>query len=577
ARGPTGPDAVASGIERIRERLVTAMPTDVVFGWVAPIVVTLLGGFLRFNRLSQPGAVVFDETYYAHDAYSLLRKGVELNDSLTGPGYVVHPPLGKWMIAAGEALFGSGGTFTDHGRIFPSGYFGWRVSAAVVGTLAILVLARTARRMFRSTLLGCVAGLLLALDGLEFVQSRTSMLDIFLMFWMLAGFACLVADRDDGRRRLAERLPAGGVSGWGPWLGVRWWRVGAGVCLGAAIGTKWSGTFFLPAFLILAFAWDAGARRTAGVRPCLRAALVVDTLPSLVPFVVLPVAVYTASWTGWFLADGATAYDHDKYVQAGQSWLGHDWAVFRGWIAYQKEALSFHTGLDTGHTYKSRPFTWQLLARPVAYFYDSPTRGQLGCTVATCSREVLDIGTPVIWWAAIPALVVTAWRWISRHDWRAAAVIVCYVFAWTPWFEPDSNGRTMFLFYMLPAVPFMVLGLTLCIGWALGPARGGLDRIRGRAARRSASVAAAGGAADARRLWAAIGTGFYLLLVVANFSYLYPVLAAKTIPYSSWHDRMWFGSQCTATMKTVVTTPSPGKTVTSQVPDTTKEVAPCWI
>jgi dolichyl-phosphate-mannose--protein O-mannosyl transferase len=37
-------------------------------------------------------------------------------------------------------------------------------------------------------------------------------------------------------------------------------------------------------------------------------------------------------------------------------------------------------------------------------------------------------------------------------------------------------------------------------------------------------------------------TGAYLLAVLVNFAYLYPILAAKAIPYSSWLARMWFHS-----------------------------------
>ena len=57
--------------------------------------------------------------------------------------------------------------------------------------------------MTRSTLLGCVAGLLMALDGLELVLSRTAILDIFVMFWVLAAFGLMVIDRDRTRARLA--------------------------------------------------------------------------------------------------------------------------------------------------------------------------------------------------------------------------------------------------------------------------------------------------------------------------------------------------------------------------------------
>ena len=144
------------------------------------------------------------------DALGILRFGVEHNYVSNRNGmlvrgdpriftdggeFVVHPPFGKVLIAAGEWLFG----------LSP---FGWRFAAAVVGSLSILLLARIARRMTRSTLLGCFAGLLLALDGLEFVMSRTALLDIFVMFWVLAAFGCLVVDRDVYRARLADAAAA---------------------------------------------------------------------------------------------------------------------------------------------------------------------------------------------------------------------------------------------------------------------------------------------------------------------------------------------------------------------------------
>ena len=180
-----------------------------VWGWVWPLLIAVIGGVLRMLRLDHPGELVFDETYYVKDAHSVAHHGVELkweedaNDkfaagdfsALSGdPSYVVHPPLGKWMLGAGQLLFDGG-----------ANPFGWRFAAALIGTLTIVIIARIAIRMFGSVWLGTAAALLLAADGQHFVHSRTGLLDIFVMFFVLIAFWLLLIDRDDARRKILQR------------------------------------------------------------------------------------------------------------------------------------------------------------------------------------------------------------------------------------------------------------------------------------------------------------------------------------------------------------------------------------
>ncbi|TNM59263.1 phospholipid carrier-dependent glycosyltransferase, partial [Streptomyces sp. NP160] len=155
------------------------------------------------------------------------------------------PSVGKWMIAIGEQLFGVQSSF------------GWRFSSALFGTLCVLLVARATRRLLGSTLLGTTAGLLLAVDGLSLVMSRTGILDVFLAFWVLVAFSLLLLDRDWMRRRLAAAVVSG--AGW-PRLWWRPWRLAAVVALALSCGVKWSGLYFTAAFLVMSVLWDVAAR-----------------------------------------------------------------------------------------------------------------------------------------------------------------------------------------------------------------------------------------------------------------------------------------------------------------------------
>ncbi|MFI6639317.1 dolichyl-phosphate-mannose--protein mannosyltransferase [Streptomyces sp. NPDC050504] len=498
--------------------------------WGGPLLVALVAGALRFWHLDRPKAVIFDETYYAKDAWALVNQGYEgawrLKDVdklilkypgdvkvPTEPSYVVHPPMGKWVIGLGEQLFG----------LNP---FGWRFMVALLGTLSVLMLCRIGRRLFRSTFLGCLAGLLLAVDGLHFVMSRTALLDMVLMFFVVAAFGCLLIDRDRSRERLAAALPvdADGVlrpdAGVAETLRLGWrpWRLAAGVLLGLACGTKWNGLYVLAAFGLLTVAWDVGARRVAGaVRPYAAVAKR-DLLPAFVSTVPVAIATYLATWTGWIVGD--KGYYRDWATTGGKggnfTWLP-DW--LRSLWHYENEVYKFHVGLTDGHTYDSNPWSWIVVGRPVSYYYEDVKPGVDGCGAPVggekCASEVLALGTPLLWWAACFALVYVLWRWFFRRDWRAGAIACGVAAGWVPWFFYQE--RTIFLFYAVVFVPFLCLAVTMMIGAMLGPP----------------------GADERRRAVGAIGAGVLVLLIIWNFIYFWPLYTGDPIPLEEWRNRMW--------------------------------------
>ncbi|MEA5456190.1 phospholipid carrier-dependent glycosyltransferase [Sinomonas sp. JGH33] len=493
--------------------------------WAIPLASALIAGILRFTDLQRPHSLIFDETYYVKDAYSYLQSGYERNwgDSanekfLVGdfsglqstPEYVVHPPVGKWMIAFGMWLFG------------PSSSFGWRFSAALVGTLSVALLAWAAYKLFRSAVLAGTAGLLLAVDGHHLTMSRIGILDIFLSFWLLAAFCALLKDRDDGRRRLAARLgrlarpdgrlPATALAA-GPWLGVRWWRIAAGVCLGLAVGVKWSALAFVAAFGLMTVLWDASARRRAGIRAWLPAAVVRDAPLAAVSIVVVGGLVYLSTWTGWFLsADGYFRHWAETHPDPLWSWIP---ASLRSLAHYHLEAYSFHTGLSASHPYASSPWSWLVQGRPTSFYYVEPSDG---CTAGHCSSAILSVGNPLIWWAATAALAVGVLMWAGRRDWRIGAALCGVAAGYLPWFMYPE--RTMFAFYEVSFEPFLILVLAYVLGLVLG-------RPADPPWRRQAGL---------------LGIGVYLVLVLVVSAYFMPIWTAQTIPYGEWRLHMWMPS-----------------------------------
>lgn len=501
-------------------------------GWVGPLLVTLVAGLLRFWNLGSPRAVIFDETYYAKDAWALVHRGFEVNwdknandlvlqthGHLAIPAdaaYVVHPPVGKYVIGLGELMFG----FNP---------FGWRFMTALLGTLSVLMICRIGRRMFRSTFLGCLAGALLAVDGLHFVMSRTSLLDGVLMFFVVAAFGCLLIDRDRSRARLAAALPVGPDGLVRPnaqvadsvRLGWRPWRWAAGLMLGLAIGTKWNGLYILVAFCVMAVLWDVGARRVAGARYPRLAVLKHDLGITFLATVPVSVAVYLLSWLGWILSptNGTGGYFRNWAITDGR---GGAWSFLPDWLRslwhYEHEVYEFHLHLDSPHTYQSNPWSWLVLGRPVSYFYESPSPGTDGCPADAgqkCAREVLALGTPLLWWAACFAIVYILWRWAFRRDWRAGAIACAIAAGYLPWFLYQE--RTIFFFYAVVFVPFLCLAVAMMIGAILGPP----------------------GSSDTRRVVGATSAGVLVLLIAWNFIYFWPLFTGTAIPIDSWRARMW--------------------------------------
>ncbi|HEX6262489.1 MAG TPA: phospholipid carrier-dependent glycosyltransferase [Actinomycetota bacterium] len=440
------------------------------------LVITAAAGFSRFWTLGRPAEKVFDEVYYASDAclyagHPFEACGLESEAERSW----VHPPLGKWLIALGIDAFGNDP-------------FGWRFTAALAGTTSVALAGAFAFLLWGRPLWAGVAALLLATEHLHVVQSRVAMLDIFLAFFVLLGFTLLLWDRVR-QKRLDAVVAANEAT---PFLappGPRWIRVAAGASFAAATASKWSGIFAWLGGLVLAVMWERGRRARAGVERPLLSALRQEWASLALAFIAAPLLVYLASWLRW-LGD-------------------HGWSLPRLWSNHLSMA-NYHLGLEpfteSGepiHPYMSEAWTWLLLLRPVAYYYES---------MGDRAAEILGIGNPVLFWGALVFLPYLAFAWVRRRDWRAGAILVPVFVLFAPWLFVT---RPLFLFYMVPVTPFLALGATYALR--------DVSRLRG-------------AGRPAPRLGAAVAVA----VAVGLFVFFWPVLIGDPISKRAWDARIWF-------------------------------------
>src|SRR6202790_3293956 len=103
--------------------------------------------------------------------------------------------------------------------------------------------------------------------------------------------------------------------------------------------------------------------------------------------------------------------------------------------------------------------------RPVLYAIEQygPDQHRGDCRAAGgCVKAEMLVGTPALWWLAVPVLLWAAWRAFLRRDWRYAVILVGYCAGWLPWFA--DIDRQMYFFYAATMAPFLVMAIALTLG-----------------------------------------------------------------------------------------------------------------
>ncbi|MGV8897250.1 MAG: dolichyl-phosphate-mannose--protein mannosyltransferase [Rhodoglobus sp.] len=431
--------------------------------WGAPALVVVIASITRLVGLAHPASLVFDETFYVKDAWTLFNLGYEgswpaeadaqfnagaTDVFTTDPAFVVHPPLGKWFIGLGMGWLGSDNPV------------GWRIATVLAGILAVVLLMIVAKMLFRSTLLATIAGLLFAIDGNAIVMSRVALLDNFVMLFALLGFIAILLDRGWSQKRLDIWL-ARKNGDWGPAIWWRPWLIAAGVAFGAATAVKWNGLYFLAALAVYTLAVDAVARRRAGIPFWLSGTIFKQGPVSFLLTVPAAVVTYLVTWIGWFVTSGG--YSRQWAEGTGNAWTGLlSWVPLslQSFWHFEVSVYNYHVGESRPHPYQANPLTWLFLIRPTSMYYEGD---------ATGGESISGIANPVIWWAATAAALYLVYRLIRFREWRVGLILAGLGAGYLPWLM--YLNRTVFQFYTIAFEPYLILALTAVIGIVLGDAR----------------------------------------------------------------------------------------------------------
>ena len=450
--------------------------------WIIFVSLFLFSATLRFWGLSRFNTLVFDEVYFAKFA----------NNYLTNtPFFDGHPPLGKYLIALGIWIntrfpFGNSSLTNDlTGSVLST--FSYRWMNAFVGSLIPVVVAGIAYQLSSQRSYAAIAGFLTATDGLFLVESRYALVNVHLVFFGLLGQCFFLLG-------LRGKLPY-----------RQFYLVLSGSLFGASAAVKWNGLgFLLGLYLIWIISWifylvqilkNRASDPSDNRQNIFQNLTKINSLQFFIYLGIIPFLSYSLTWIPHLM-------------------LNLDY----GFLQVHKQILTYHQGVGNTadvHPYCSSWYSWPLMVRPVAYFYEKSIE----------TKEIIDVhatGNPCLWWLstiAILALIgllikrlflLANWE-LDRRTWIALCLVLNHAANWLPWVKVS---RCLFIYHYMGASLFGFMAIALLINdWLKSPYF--QHRILGVAT---------------------------LSLIVLSFIYWLPIYLGLPLSPLEFQRRMWFRS-----------------------------------
>jgi dolichyl-phosphate-mannose-protein mannosyltransferase len=411
------------------------------------ISICIMSIFLRFWGLGRFNELIFDEFYYAKFADNYLTNTQFYNS---------HPPLSQYLIAIGiwigdRFAIGQDTTNTLTGSLHST--FSYRWMNALFGSLIPPLVAALAYQLNQRMSYAFFAALFISLDGLFLVDSRYALNNIFLVFFGILGqLLVLIASRikcNLASQNLSQRQQI--------------FTIGAGISFGASAACKWNGLWFLLGiFILLGIAKIWGLIKVF-IQPRMTSNSLLDRLARINLFQIIfglgivPVLTYSMLWIPHLIQNPRLNF----------------WEM-------QLSILNYHEQIgnsDTIHPYCANWYTWPLMLRPLAYYYQQDRSTQL-------YYDVHAMGNPFLWWFAIVAIFILSIKLIQglvqtpmselsmeklheRLQYSQAAhferridiplfIIFNYAANLLPWVLVT---RCVFIYHYMGAVLFAIMGL----------------------------------------------------------------------------------------------------------------------
>lgn len=343
------------------------------------------GEKMQFDR-TYKNSTYFDEIYHARTAYEHIHGILQYENT--------HPPLGKLLIALGIKMFG----------MTP---FGWRIVGTVFGMFMVPVMYLFGLKVFRTKLGAFACSFFMMFDFMHFTQTRIATIDVYVTFFIILMYYWMYDVymlSDNYYRSFAL----------------------SGLMFGLGIASKWIAVYAsVGLFVLFVLSKYRLYKEKKDLEIC-------KTLVyGVVFFVVLPSIIYIASYIPVMRGEmkGVTLMDTV--------------------IGYMKHMYTYHakTVLTATHPFQSRWYEWQIIKRPIWYFYASGGLDKL-------KSSIVCMGNPAIWWTSIVALFYTIGLAIKTKDRRMVPILVAFFCQYIPWM---FVRRITFIYHFFSMLPFAII------------------------------------------------------------------------------------------------------------------------